>query len=194
MSPAFIKTMAEDPIEKEIHDDRAFKIMTVARLSYAKGIDNAVRALRILHDRGGKDIHWYVVGYGGDEEIIRKLIKEQGLEDSFILLGKKINPYPYMKACDLYVQPSRYEGRAVTVTEAQVLGKAVVITSYSTAESQLKNGYDGYICELSVEGIADGVEYIYKNIHKKKGIESRCRNSNYGNVEELGKLYKLIIS
>lgn len=192
MSPTFIKTMAEEPIEKEIEEDKAFKLMTVARLSHAKGIDNAVRALKVLNDRGLKDIHWYVVGYGGDEEMIRSLIKENHLEDSFILLGKKINPYPYMKDCDLYVQPSRYEGRAVTVTEAQVLGKAVVITNYSTAESQLKNGFDGHICDLSVEGIADGVEKIYENIQKKKEIEGGCRKSNYSNMEELVKIYEVL--
>lgn len=192
MSPTFIKTMAEEPIEKEIIEDKAFKLMTVARLSYAKGIDNAIRALKVLHDRGLKDIHWYVVGYGRDEETIRSLIKENHLEDSFILLGKKINPYPYMKACDLYVQPSRYEGRAVTVTEAQVLGKAVVITKYSTAESQLKNGFDGHICGLSVEGIADGVEEICMNVQKKKEIEDNCRKSNYSNMEELVKVYEII--
>lgn len=192
MSPAFIRTMAEEPIEREIEEDKSFKLMTVARLSYAKGIDNAVRALRILHDKGLKEIHWYVVGYGGDEEMIRNLIKENKLEDSFILLGKKINPYPYMKACDLYVQPSRYEGRAVTVTEAQILGKAVVITNYSTAKSQLKNGFDGQICDLSVEGIVDCVENICKNLQKKKEIEINCRRSNYSNLEELGKIYELI--
>lgn len=192
MSPTFIKTMAQEPVEKEIVEDNAFRLMTVSRLSHAKGIDNAVRALKLLHDRGLKDIHWYVVGYGGDEEMIRNLIKDNHLEDSFILLGKKINPYPYMKACDLYVQPSRYEGRAVTVTEAQVLGKAVVITNYSTAESQLKNGYDGHICDLSVEGIAKGIEIIYKKIQKKKEIEGNCRKSNYSNMEELVKIYELI--
>ena len=73
----------------------------------------------------------------------RKLIKKNELEDSFILLGKRTNPYPYMKKCDLYVQPSRYEGKAVTVGEAQILGKAVMITNYKTAKSQLNDGVDG---------------------------------------------------
>ena len=50
------------------------------------------------------------------------------MEDKVIILGKRENPYPYIKACDLYVQPSRYEGKCVTVREAQMLGKPVVIT------------------------------------------------------------------
>ncbi len=157
----------------------------------AKGIDNGVRALRTLHDKGFTDIKWYVVGYGGDEEMIRKLIKENHLEKDFIILGKKINPYPYMKGCDLYVQPSRYEGRAVTVTEAQILGKAVIITNYPTAKSQLRDGVDGLICDKSVEGIASGIENIYNDRRLKKEMEECCGKSNYSNMEELGKIYKL---
>ena len=77
----------------------------------------------MLHDKGLTNIKWYVVGYGGYEGRIKGIIAQNKLEDSFILLGKKTNPYTYIKACDLYVQPSRYEGKAVTVTEAKILGK-----------------------------------------------------------------------
>ena len=82
------------------------------------------------------------------------------MTDRFILLGKKVNPYPYIKKCDIYCQPSRYEGKAVTVGEAQILAKPVVITNYPTAKSQVKDGFDGYITELSVEGIVDGIEKL----------------------------------
>ncbi len=191
VSPEFIRFMAEEEVEDDISKGKGFKLLSVARLSMAKGIDNGVRALRILHDKGLKDIKWYVVGYGGDEGMIRKLIKENNLEKDFIILGKKINPYPYMKGCDLYIQPSRYEGRAVTVTEAQILGKAVIITNYLTAKSQLRDGFDGLICDQSVEGIAAGIENIYSNRHLKKEIEECCRKSNYDNMEELVNMYKL---
>lgn len=122
-SPEFVRKMSEENVEDDISEYDGFKIVSTGRLCYPKAFDNAVKALRILHDKGLTDIKWYIVGYGPDEELIRNLIKENNLEDSFILLGKKVNPYPYMKDCDLYVQPSRYEGRAVTVTEAQILGK-----------------------------------------------------------------------
>ncbi|WEV16557.1 glycosyltransferase [Clostridium perfringens D] len=161
-SPDFIKKMAKENIEC-IEEDNSFKVLSVARLSHAKGIDRAVKALKILHERGLTNIKWYVVGYGGDEEIIRKLIEENNFQESFILLGKKFNPYPYMKKCDLYVQPSRYEGKAVTVGEAQILGKPVMITNYTTAKSQVKEGFDGYICDSTIEGIADGIEKLFED-------------------------------
>lgn len=190
-SPEFIKKMADEAVEDDISDDNIFKLVSVGRLSHAKGIDNAVKALKIIHDKGLTNIKWYVVGYGGDEDIIRNIIKESKLEDSFILLGKKINPYPYIKACDLYVQPSRYEGKAVTVTEAKILGKPVVITNYTTANSQVDNYIDGYITELSVEGIANGIERLYKDRDLRKKLISNCKKVDYGNNSEFEKLYEL---
>lgn len=190
-STDFIRTMAKESIEEDIKKDNSFKLVSVARLSHAKGIDNAVKALKILHDRGLTNIKWYVVGYGGDEDMIKNLIRENNLEDSFILLGKKINPYPYMYAGDIYVQPSRYEGKAVTVGEAQILGKPVVITNYTTAKSQVRENIDGYICELSVEGIADGIEKLYKDKNLRTKLSNNCKNTDYGNSRELKNLYKI---
>lgn len=187
----FVRNMADEEIN-ERYDSNYLNILSVARLSHAKGIDNAVRSLKILHDKGLTNIKWYVVGYGGDEEVIRELIKENNLEDSFILLGKKINPYPYIKSCDLYVQPSRYEGKAVTVTEAQILGKPVMITNYPTAKSQVRDNRDGYICELSVEGIAKGIEKIYSDKELREKLSQNCKNTDYSNSYELEKLYELI--
>ena len=190
-SPGFIKKMAKEDVEENIKTDTSFKLVSVARLSHAKGIDNAVKALKILYNRGLTNIKWYVVGYGGDDQMIRNLIKENSLEDSFILLGKKINPYPYINAGDIYVQPSRYEGKALTVGEAQILGKPVVITNYTTAKSQVRDNIDGYICELSIEGIADGIEKLYRNKELREKLAEACKNSDYSNSYELYKLYKL---
>ncbi len=191
-SPQFIRDMANEEIDTPMLLDNRFKIITVARLSHAKGIDNAVRALRILKDKGYENIAWYVVGYGGDETMIKNLIRDLKLENSFVLLGKQINPYPYIKEADLYVQPSRYEGKAVTVGEAQILAKPVLITNYTTANSQVKNGVDGYITELSIEGIADGIEKLYKDATVRKQLANNCSNTDYSNKYELNKLYEII--
>ncbi|WP_243525238.1 glycosyltransferase [Bacillus pseudomycoides] len=191
-SPQFIRDMANEEIDTPMLLDNRFKVITVARLSHAKGIDNAVRALRILKDKGYENIAWYVVGYGGDEIMIKNLIRDLKLENSFVLLGKQTNPYPYIKEADLYVQPSRYEGKAVTVGEAQILAKPVLITNYTTANSQVKNGVDGYITELSVEGIADGIEKLYRDATIRKQLANNCSNTDYSNKYELNKLYEIM--
>lgn len=191
-SPQFIRKMADEEIDRDEISRNSFNLVTVARLSHAKGIDNAVKALRLLHDKGMKNIKWYVIGYGGDEVLIRDLINKNNLQDSFILLGKKINPYPYIKACDIYVQPSRYEGKAVTVTEAQILGKSIIITSYSTAASQIKDGYDGIITDLGVDGIASGIKKLIDNPNLKKQLEENVSKIDYSNSYEIKKLYSIM--
>lgn len=190
-SPNIVKALANETVKNPMINDTRFKLITVARLSHAKGIDIAVKALKVLKDKGFDNIVWYIVGYGGDEEMLTKLIAENNLGDSFILLGKKTNPYPFMKEADLYVQPSRYEGKAVTVGEAQILSKPVLITNYPTANSQVQDGFDGYICELSVEGIADGIEKLFNDHELRKILEDNCTNSNYYNDDGLNELYKL---
>ncbi|MFN7250056.1 MAG: glycosyltransferase [Anaerobacillus sp.] len=189
-SPEFIRKMADEEINNPMVIDKRFKLVTVARLSHAKGIDNAVRALKLLKEKGYRDIAWYVVGYGGDEEMIKELIAENELEDSFILLGKKLNPYPFIKQADLYVQPSRYEGKAVTVTEAMVLGKPILITDYSTASSQIDNGMNGIICDLSITGISDGIEKLYHNKQLREKIINNNLRKDHNNKFEIEKLYK----
>ena len=97
-----------------------------------------------------------------------------------------------MKECDLYVQPSRYEGKAVTVGEARILGKTVLITNYPTAKSQLNNGFDGYITDMSVDGIVRGIEKLYSDNELRFRLEKNCMNTDYSNGYELKKLYEII--
>ncbi|MGJ9459044.1 glycosyltransferase [Oceanobacillus sp. CF4.6] len=191
-SPDLVRSLANEKVANPMDSDPRFNIVTVARLSHAKGIDQAVKALKLLQDRGYDNIAWYVVGYGGDEAMLRELVAENDLSESFILLGKKTNPYPYMKAADIYVQPSRYEGKAVTVGEAQILGKPVLITDYPTSGSQVRDGIDGVICELSVEGIADGIENLYMDLKLRKLLSKNCLSIDYANFKELDRLYSVI--
>lgn len=190
-SPDFVISRSNEIVEDDIRNELGFKVVSTGRICYEKAFDLAVKALKELHNRGLSDIKWYVVGYGSDEGLIRELIKENNLENSFILLGKKINPYPYMKAADIYVQPSRYEGKAVTVSEARILGKPTLITNYPTAKSQLTENIDGIICDLSIEGIANGIEKLYFDNIFRKTLSQNCIETDYSNTDELEKLYKL---
>ncbi len=108
-------------------------LLSVGRFSYAKNYDNVPDICRRIRDRG-VDVTWYLIGYGGDENLIREKIEKAGMQDYVIILGKRDNPYPYMRACDIYVQPSRYEGDPMTVHEAAVLGKPVVLSAFPTSD------------------------------------------------------------
>lgn len=176
-------------VESEM-PEKGIRLLSVGRFCTAKNFDNVPDiCARLL--QAGVDAYWYLIGFGGDEALIRQKIKEAGMENRVIVLGKKENPYPYLKACDLYVQPSRYEGKCVTVREAQMLGKPVVITRYATSASQLEEGVDGVIVPMDNEGCAAGIAVLLRNPEHMGQLVETCKNRNYSNAFETEKLEQL---
>lgn len=171
--------------------DDGYILLSIGRFSNAKNFDNVPGICKSLLGKG-LDVKWYIIGYGGDEPLIRQRIAEAHMEDHVILLGKKENPYPYIKACDLYVQPSRYEGKCVTVREAQILGKPVVITRYATSSSQLEDGVDGVIVPMDNEGCAEGIAALLRDPEKMRQLSDNCKAREYSNAQEVEKLYQLL--
>ena len=172
--------------EKEM-PPKGIRLLSIGRFCYQKNFDNVPAICARLLEKG-LDVYWYLIGFGPDESLIRQKITEAGMEDRVILLGKKENPYPYIKACDLYVQPSRYEGKAVTVREAQMFEKPVVITDYATASSQLENGVDGIIVPMDNEGCAYGIAEVLQNPDVMKDLRNECARRDYSNKNEAEKL------
>ena len=166
-------------------------LLSVGRFCEAKNFDNVPDICRRMV-AGGLDVTWYLIGYGGDEPLIRQKIDEAGLQERVIILGKKDNPYPYMRACDLYVQPSRYEGKAVTVREAQLLGKPVVITNYATSGSQLEDGVDGVIVPMDNAGCAAGIAALLRDPARMQQLSENCKKRDYTNGAEVEKIYALM--
>ncbi len=178
-------------VNEEMPNDGSVKLLSIGRFSNPKNFDNVPDICRRILE-AGLDIKWYLIGYGGDEPLIRRKIAEAGMEGRVIVLGKKENPYPYIKACDLYVQPSRYEGKAVTVREAQMLCKPVVITRYATSASQLEDGVDGVIVPMDNEGCAEGIAAVLQNEKLRQHLIENTRNRDYTNAEEIEKIYQVM--
>lgn len=170
---------------------KGLRLLSIGRYCTAKNFDNVPdMCARLL--QSGLDVYWYIIGFGPDESLIRQRIAEAHMEDRVILLGKKENPYPYITACDLYVQPSRYEGKSVTVREAQMLGKPVVITRYATSASQLEDGVDGVIVPMDNEGCAEGIAQLLHDNNKRKQLSQNCLTRDYSNAQEVEKLLALM--
>ena len=124
--------------------------------------------------------------------LIRRQIESTGMQEHVFILGKKDNPYPYIKACDIYVQPSRYEGKSIAVREAQMLGKLTIITNYATAASQLRDGYDGVIVPRDNIGCANGIYEVIKNEEMRDYICQNMKKEDYVSAGEIQKFYELM--
>ena len=184
----FIKAQANEfNVTDEMSDDGFVKFLSVGRYCDAKNFDNVPEICSMLDN-----VKWYIIGYGADEALIKNKIAEFGMQDRVILLGKKTNPYPYFKACDFYVQPSRYEGNAVTVNEALILGKLVAITSYATAASQINDGVDGVIVPLENQKCAEGLKNFINDKELQQKIIENINHTDFSKSGEIEKLYKLI--
>ena len=179
-------------VDKEMKkEENVINICSVGRFSEQKNFDNVPNiAKRIINE--GYKIKWYLIGYGSDEELIKRKIDEEQMQENVIVLGKRDNPYPYIKACDIYVQPSRYEGKAVTVREAQMLNKPVIITKFATADSQLKNGIDGIIVPMDNVGCANGIVNVIKDTNLKRKLAKGTKQYDYSNKCEIDKIFSLI--
>ena len=166
-------------------------LCSVGRYCDAKNFENAVWICKYLREYG-LNVVWYIIGYGGDEDLIKSEIKAAGMETSFILLGKKSNPYPYINTCDIYIQPSRFEGKAITVQEAQILYKPVIITRYPTSTSQIEDGIDGIIVSMDNRKAAKEIADFIKNKELQKKIVLNLKNKVYN--EEQFKTFNNLFS
>lgn len=197
LSPDFVRKRAslipQDEIRSEMKiSEGQVSLLSVGRYFTPKRFEFIPEIVRCLREELGMNVRWYIIGYGVMEQDIKAAITKAGMEDYVILLGKKSNPYPYMLACDIYAQPSLYEGNSVTVREAQMLCKPVVVTNYPTANSQIQNGVDGVIVPMDIKESAEGIAEMIQDVTRQKQIVEYLKTHDYGNVSEVEKIYNLI--
>ncbi|BCJ99996.1 glycosyltransferase [Anaerocolumna chitinilytica] len=146
---------------------KGIRLLTVGRLHYQKGYDIAVAALAELR-KAGYPVRWYVIGEGMERRNLEMLIKKYGVEEYFILMGAKDNPYPFMKQADIYVHATRFEGKSLAIEEAQILGKPIVASDCTGNTEQIISGYDGILLSLNVENLVYELKRLIEDPKKQK--------------------------
>ncbi|MCM3568228.1 glycosyltransferase [Neobacillus mesonae] len=164
------------------------RILTVGRLAPEKGQDIAIRVLAKLIKEGYK-IRWYCLGDGSSKKELMELVKKHNLKESFIFLGSTPNPYPYIKQCNIYVQPSRYEGYCITLLEAKTLNKPIITTDVNGAKEQIINGKTGLIVKIDENEIYNA---IVKLINNKNMCDKFTKNLSIDETNQLIQVDKLL--
>lgn len=191
IDPNIINKMSEEYDVKEF-EKSLINILSVGRLVTAKSYETAIKVARLLKNSGYK-FKWFGIGEGPEKEKLQELIDKYQLNDYFILLGKKINPYAYMKNCDIYVQTSIKEGFGLTVCEAKILKKPIVCTNFPTAKEIIKHDMDGLIVNHDVESIYKGIiRYIDELSFKEKINRNLHSTEPYTSVNQVNKFYEII--
>ncbi len=171
-APEMMKQMSQRAESFAPSEDGVLKIFTIGRIVRQKGYDIAVGAAKILKDRGYK-FRWTVAGAGPDESAVRALIAKSGLEQEFVLLGRVENPYGYLRDCDIYAQTSRSEGFGMTITEARIFSRAIVVTNFESAYAQVEDGVSGLIAEMTPESVAENISRLIDDKALRESIMAK---------------------
>lgn len=166
-------------------------LLSIGRLNHQKGFDMAIAAAKIMADHG-YNFQWFIIGDGVLERDLKERISKNKLQDNVILLGIRQNPYPYIKYCDIFVQPSRFEGKSIALDEAKILGKPILVTKYSTVKDQILAGKEGIIVEMNSSKIAEGLENLISSKEQREKLTKYLLEFDYGNEKEILKYYEAI--
>ena len=186
-------------IEKMSYEGEGFsddfdgtRILTVGRLSKEKGQDLIIPVLKKLKENGYK-VRWYCIGDGPAKKEYEKLVDELNIKDDFIFLGSKLNPYTYMKECNIYVQPSKHEGYCITLGEARCFNNPIVTTNFTGANEQIVNENTGLVCEISEEGIYRAIKKLLDDKKLYKNIKDNLNNEIVDSTKEIRKLESILV-
>lgn len=185
IDPNKVLKESEEGVE-DIFDNQVINFLTVARLVEQKAIDRAIKVHKRLIDEGYKH-KFYVIGDGPEKEKLDKMIEENNVKETFILLGKKENPYPYIKNADIFCLLSEFEGYGMVLEEAKILSKPIIITDTAAREALV--GYsNSKIAKNTEEGIYVNLKDVIKNNEK---IFSNVEGEKYNNDKIIRRLVKL---
>lgn len=174
-----LEKAAEEITDVDITKDTV-KFVTVGRLNYQKGYGLLLEACHML-DKDGLDYEVWLVGGrepDGQEALHLEMSHKRLKTDHVKFLGKKENPYPYMKHADWFVSSSLFEGYSLVSQEAAILGLPILATDCSGVKELLgENDEYGIVTEISVWGIYQGMKRVIENkelqAHYKQQIIQR---------------------
>ena len=178
---------AEEKAEIELKKD-SMNFVTVARLVEQKGIDRLIE----IHNKLIKEGYYhnfYVIGDGVEKEKLQEMVKKYEVEETFHLLGKKENPYPYIKNADYFCLLSRFEGYGMVLEEAKILNKPILITDTAAREA-VEKYENSRIFENSEKGIYEGIKKVI--LDKKANFGSSKEIEKYDNSKIIEKVIKII--
>lgn len=154
---------------------------TVGRLSPEKGHYKLITAFSEVITQTRADIKLIIVGDGSQWSILQQHIIDLNLEGRVLLAGIRQNPYPLIKALDLFVFSSDHEGQGLAIIEALVLGKPVISTDIPGPHSILNPGY-GLLVENSVAGLVEAMKQHLKKPLKFRKFSAEKYNKNVADM------------
>lgn len=179
--------------ENGFEDDfEGYRILTMGRLTRQKRYDIAIAAMALLKEKCSVPVRWYVLGEGDLRYSLERQIKDAGLENDFILLGVRANPFPYCRSCDFYVHATGFEGKSIAIQEAQTLGKPILATDCSGNREQISHGVDGRLCQLTPEAVSEEILWMLHHPEECRDYGEKAKLKVAYHTKELDQFLALL--
>ena len=185
--PTIIQQLSEKPIELPKRD---FVFVTIGHVLKNKGIDLAIDAAEILKKRQ-IDFQWLFIGKILEKKWVKK-VNEKKLNNNLVFMGVLSNPYPYLRECDIYVHPSRFEGKSIALDEAKILCKPIVVTDFSTVYDQFTDRVNASICKMTGNDLADAIWELINSKEMRQSYMNSLNANVKDNSSEVKKLYRFL--
>lgn len=168
-----------------------YMIISVGHITKRKGSDIALNVARKLKETGF-DFEWLFIGEVHNDYNYEEFINENHLSGHVKMLGPINNPYPYVKEADIFVQLSRFEGKSLSLDEAKILEKPIVVTNFSSVNDQFTNGVNASICQMDADDAYLKIRELLENEALRQRYRDSLGKSIADNSSEVEKIYKLI--
>jgi glycosyltransferase involved in cell wall biosynthesis len=158
----------------------SFLIGYIARLVPSKAQDTAIHILKMLRDKGvdGRLIfvgEAHLIEEKRYEAKLRKLVKKLGLDEYVHFMGYQPKVFHYMKAMDVLVSTSRYEGLPNVAVEAGMARKPLVTFEVCGMAEIIRNNQTGYIIKQNdIINMTDKLIYLARNPEVVKSMGDRA--------------------
>ncbi len=180
------KIIKDSQKEKINFSKDKLNLISVGRIHPMKGYDRLIEVLHKLDmDNYLDKVVVRLIGSGPDDELIKELIAKYNLQDKVLFLGKKRNPYPYVKNSDCFLMTSRYEPFGLVILEALIL-KVPVLACKVLSINEIMNEKFGIIVENSFEGLYNGILGIIENEKVLKKCHDNLKDFSY-NINDIVK-------
>ena len=114
-------------LEQQFQAQRnGLKLIAVGSFTYQKAFEILVRAVAELVKQGPDDLFVLIVGEGVERAYLEKLISDLGVGKFINLAGIRDDVVCLLKAFDIFVMPSRFEGLSIAMIEAMACGLPIV--------------------------------------------------------------------
>ncbi len=154
--------------------DTSIALVTTSRLVKKNGLDTVIEALPLLP----KEVVFVIFGVGPEEEYLRALAERLGMEERVLFKGQishDVMP-KYLKACNIFIRPSRSEGMGNSFVEAMAAELPVIATPVGGITDFLIDGETGWFAVVdNPSSIVNAYERIYSSVENTSAVITKAK-------------------